>query len=460
MKDKFGVGQAFLPVPRPHIAPTLPLGRRLFFRHLASAVGGYFLLPGRPAETIARAAMAPIGAAKYCIFVLMTGAPSHIDTFDLKEGSWTPKNFNPTDYNGVRFPQGLMPKIAEQLPSIALVRSLRSWAAVHALAQTWVQLGRNPTVPSARVAPHIGSVVSLELTSHGSDQILPAFVSLNAGATPLSGYLPAEHSPFYVYPAGAGLANAQYPTGKTDFDRRHAMLLRMDSAERQNADLGSSFEKMAAFHESARRLMDNAGVQQVFTFTPEERARYGGSEFGDACLAARNLVRSKLGARFIQISIGDWDHHKNIYGSLDAGNPGSIGRSFDSGLGTLLADLKADGLLDETLVVALGEFGRTVGPLNSVGGRDHDLQMSALLAGAKIRGGRALGATDNMGASVVEPGWSRNREVRLEDLEATIYSALGIDWTTVRRDDPSGRPFEYVPMSGQDVYGPVDELWL
>lgn len=434
-------------------------GRRLFFRHLGSAVGGYFLLPGRPAETIARAAAVPVATAKSCILVLMTGAPSHVDTFDLKEGPWTPKNFNPTDFNGVRFPQGLMPKIAEQLPSIALVRSLRAWAAVHALAQTWVQLGRNPTIPSARVAPHIGSVVSLELTSQAGDRILPAFVSLNAGNTPLSGYLPAEHSPFYVYPGGGGLANAQYPGGKAAFDRRHAMLLRMESTQRPDADLGAPVEKTGVFHESAIRLMDNAGVQQVFTFTPAERERYGRSEFGDACLAARNLVRSKLGARFIQISVGDWDHHKNIYGSLDAANPGSIGRSFDSGLGALLADLKADGLLDETLVVALGEFGRTVGPLNSVGGRDHDLQMSSLLAGAKIRGGRALGATDSLGASVVEPGWSRGKAIRPEDLEATIYSALGIDWTTVRRDDPSGRPFEYVPMSRDDVYGPINELW-
>jgi uncharacterized protein (DUF1501 family) len=121
--------------------------------------------------------------------------------------------------------------------------------------------------------------------------------------------------------------------------------------------------------------------------------------------------------------------------------------------------LRDDGLLDETLIVAMGEFGRTVGAPNSNGGRDHFLQQSALFAGACVRGGVSLGATDSIGSMTTDPGWSRDRDVRPEDIEATIYSALGIDWTTVRRDDPFGRGFEYVPFAGQDLYGPVNELW-
>src|SRR5512132_1179887 len=101
------------------------MGRRLFFRHITSAVGGYFLLPGRPMETTAKAAGSPIGRAKNCIFILLTGAPSHTDTFDLKEGPWTPAYFNPTSFGDLRFPQGLLPKIADQLDSIALLRSVR-----------------------------------------------------------------------------------------------------------------------------------------------------------------------------------------------------------------------------------------------------------------------------------------------------------------------------------------------
>jgi uncharacterized protein (DUF1501 family) len=125
-----------------------------------------------------------------------------------------------------------------------------------------------------------------------------------------------------------------------------------------------------------------------------------------------------------------------------------------------MADLRNDGLLDQTLILAMGEFGRTVGPLNGQNGRDHYLQQSVLFAGGGIQGGRAIGATDDRGAATVDPGWSRDRDIKNEDIEATIYSALGIDWTTVRYDDPFKRGFEYVPSaSTQDLYGPIHELW-
>jgi uncharacterized protein (DUF1501 family) len=111
-------------------------------------------------------------------------------------------------------------------------------------------------------------------------------------------------------------------------------------------------------------------------------------------------------------------------------------------------------------VVAMGEFGRTTGPLNTQSGRDHFLQQSVLFAGAGIRGPKTIGATDDLGRITTEPGWERSRDIRAEDIEATIYSALGIDWTTVRRDDPLGRGYEYVPFAAsQDLYGPIHELW-
>ena len=143
MKDRFGFdwskiqGSPFWSRPQ--------IGRRMFFRHMASAVGGYFLLPSRPMETVARAAAPTKNTAKNCIFIMMAGAPSHTDTFDLKEGPWLPNAlFNPTSYNGVLFPQALMPKLAGQMSNIALLRSVRAWAGVHGLMQSWVQIGRNP----------------------------------------------------------------------------------------------------------------------------------------------------------------------------------------------------------------------------------------------------------------------------------------------------------------------------
>jgi uncharacterized protein (DUF1501 family) len=100
-----------------------------------------------------------------------------------------------------------------------------------------------------------------------------------------------------------------------------------------------------------------------------------------------------------------------------------------------------------------------VGPLNSQAGRDHFLQQSVLFAGAGIRGPKVIGQTDAMGSATVESGWARNRDVRPEDVEATIYSALGIDWTKTDPDTPLGRPFEYVPKVDGVEYSPVHEIW-
>jgi hypothetical protein len=434
------------------------IGRRLFLRHALSAVSGYFLLPGRPLERVARAAVAPIGRARNCIFILMAGAPSHVDTFDLKEGPWTPASFNPTSYGDLLFPQGLLPNLADQLDSMAFVRSVRSWALVHGLSQTWVQIGRNPISAMAKISPHIGSVVSMELRGSDNSATLPAFLSLNAGGSrPESGYFSTEHAPFYVNPNGAGLGNTAHGDGAARFDSRYGLLLELDGERRGVPDLGPAPAEMAVWNAQARRLMYNPEVDRVFTFPSEERSRYGDTGFGNACITARNLLRARLGTRFVQITIGGWDHHSNIYAPTAQLAP--LARQFDNGLGTLLADLRDDGLLQETLVVAMGEFGRTVGPLNGQNGRDHFGQMSVLFAGAGIRGGRALGSTDERGFATAETGWSRQRDVRPEDIEATIYSALGIDWTTIRRDDPLGRGFEYVPFADRDLYGPVHELW-
>ncbi|HUQ91065.1 MAG TPA: DUF1501 domain-containing protein [Bryobacteraceae bacterium] len=455
MKDKFGfdwngiTGTRFW--TRPHV------DRRMFFRHLASAVGGYFLLPSRPMETVAKAGVSPMNTAENCIFIHMSGAPSHVDTFDLKEGSWTPSFFNPTSYGDIRFPQGLMPKLAEQMDSIALVRSIKPWAAVHELARQWILIGRNPVSGLAKIAPHIGSVASIELGPRSADRTLPAFLALNTPGGPGAGYLHPDNGPFYVSPGGGGLGNTTHRDGQAAFERRFSLLQAMDAELRESGELGPKPNESYSFGANARKIMYNPAIDRIFTFDQTERNRYGNTGFGNACITARNLLRANMGTRFIQITIGGWDHHQNIYQVNNQLQ--SLSRQFDNGLGVLLADLKNDGLLDSTLVIAMGEFGRTVGPLNVTNGRDHHLQQSALFAGARIKGNTIIGSTTADGKETQNPGWSRDRDIRAEDIEATIYSALGIDWTTVRRDDPLGRGFEYVPFSGQDLYGPIHELW-
>lgn len=453
MKDRFGIDWSR--VRGTHFWRRPELTRRFFFRNASSALAGYFLLPSRPMETIAHGAT-PKAVAKNCIFVLLSGGPSHVDTFDLKEGSWTPAFVQPTSYGDIRWPAGLMPKLGEQMDNIALVRSVKSWAAVHQLAQTWVQIGRNPVSGLSRIAPHIGSVVSIEL-GEPKRSVLPAFLSLNVDSGPGAGYFPPEHTAFYMSPNGNGLGNSTHRDGAATFERRFNLLQDLDAEFREADPRGAAYTEMQAFNLSARRLMYNQDITRVFTWDTETRNRFGASGFGNACIAARNVLRANLGTRFIQITLGGWDHHQNIY--QPNANLQLRTRDLDNGLAALMADLKEGGLLDETLIVAMGEFGRTVGNLNNQAGRDHFLQQSVLMAGAKIRGGRAIGQTDENGRATVDPGWSQDREIRAEDIEATIYSALGIDWMKVRRDDPFGRGFEYVPQTDTVKYAPVDELW-
>jgi hypothetical protein len=456
MKDRFGFDWSNIQGTQFWRRPTL--GRRMFFRHMASAVGGYFLLPAAPRETIARAAVTPKNTAKYCIFILMSGGPSQIDTFDWKDGAWMPQGMDPTDFAGIRWPQGRMPLLGQQLDSMAMVRSIKAWALVHNLARTWVQIGRNPTLSSSRIAPHIGSVVSLEFARQAANRTLPLFVHLNATNGPGPGYLPPDHSPFYVSPGGGGMANATHRDGPARFARRIDLLDSLTAELRGNRELGAEVHETFAFQDAARRLNYNPDVDRIFTFDQAERTRYGATGFGNACIAARNMLRYQSGVRFIQINQGDWDHHENIYAATGNSHLTRM-TDFDKGLGTLLADLKGDGLLDQTLVVAMGEFGRIVGNVNAGKGRDHHVQQAALFAGGGIKGGRAIGSTNAAGSATLDPGWSRDRDIRAEDVEATIYSAMGIDYTTVRRDDPIGRGFEYVPFSDRDLYGPIDELW-
>ena len=434
------------------------LDRRVFFRHLGAAVAGSFFLPGRSLETIARADAPVKGTARYVVFVNMAGAPSHVDTFDLKEGPWTLPEMEPTSYGGIRWPRGLLPRLAEHLDSIALIRSARTHAVVHGLMQTWIQIGRNPLSGLSKIAPHIGSVVARELGDPKS--VLPPFISLNSGGGPNRGYLDPWTEPFYVSPAGRGLPNSTSPIGAAGFDRRYGLLLELDAEMRALEPIGPVVGEYEQFNLAARALMYNDDVTRVFTFSTEEQTRYGNTAFGRACLAARNLIRSGLGARFIQINVGGWDNHSGIYtGALNPSNANSLARTFDLAMGELLRDLKGDGALDRTLVVCMGEFGRTVGPLNSQNGRDHFPQHSVLLAGGGVKGGTVIGKTNETGAFTVDPGWSKKRDIRPEDIEATIYSALGIDYTKVYYDDPLGRGFALVPTNQEEEYGPVHELW-
>ncbi|HUP63446.1 MAG TPA: DUF1501 domain-containing protein [Thermoanaerobaculia bacterium] len=404
--------------------------------------------------------------ARSCIFIFTNGASSQTDLWDLKEGSWTPNDFAPASYGDVRWPQGLMPKTAGHLSKLALVRCGLAWAAVHQLGQTWAQISRNPTGATGSIAPHIGAVVSLESQVNRTPaDVLPGFIALNSGQIPSSGYLPAKYAPFGLTTNATGLTTLNHPDGTARFDRRWDLLHALDAA-RTNGSLGKPSTDMNDFYDQGRGLMRAPGINTLFTFDDADHARYGSTTFGDSLIVARNLVAANKGARFVQATLGGWDHHSDIYDRNAAQSIYAQSAQLDNALGALLDDLSTmpgvtggKTLLDETLIVILGEFGRTVGPLNNQGGRDHFLRNSYVFAGGGIKGGRVIGKTDADGDVVVDYQWSAQRDVRPEDVTCTLYSALGIDFTTTRTDDPLGRGFDYVPGAKYGDYLPIEELF-
>ena len=458
--------------PHPHAAfhQRPHATRRQFFRVLGAGVTGYFLAgPWMPSETRAMGSVETKNTAKQVIFIFLEGAPSHLDTFDLKfQDGVTPADFAPETVNGILFPTGLLPNTAQILDKLAIVRSGLSWALAHNLAQTWFQIGRNPTSALGRVAPHFGCVIGRHTDpERRPDQIFPSFIALNAQNAPGAGYFPAEFSPFKTIPSADGLANTDHADGQSRFEQRWDLLQTIDSPLRgAESPLGDAVAGMSEFYDNARDLMFNPVVEDAFGFTDEESARYGATELGNACLMAKKIVASDQGTRVIQISHRGWDHHQGIYDRNEV-NGRDVGNNLyarcgelDPALSTLINDLEADGLLDDTLVLVAGEFGRTPGQLtNDRNGRDHYLQMFYVMAGGGVKGGTVIGETDPTGAFTIEPGWSRFRDIRPEDMEATVLSALGIDWTTLLTDDPLGRGFHYVPEADKDIYGPVHELF-
>jgi hypothetical protein len=436
---------------RPHIS------RRRFFDIAGAGVTASWLASKLPAATLVKSqSVTTKNTAKNVIFVLLAGAPSHTDTFDLKIiNGTTPTNFNPTSINGVVWNTGMLPKLSALAGDITLVRSMRAWALVHSLGQAWTQIGRNPAGVLGNVSPNIGSIVAIEKAAERKPtQVFPTFVALNSNGAIGPGYLPASYAPFKVTPNNGGLRNTTNADGEPRFDGRWDLLHHLDD-ERATPDAApmADYDK---FYSEAKGLTYNPIVTNAFKFTATDSSAYGNTGFGNACLIAKQLLAADQGTRYIEITLGGWDMHTNIYANNQLP---TMTKQLDNGLSQLISDLKAHGLFDSTMIVMAGEFGRTVGKLTGAQGRDHYPQQFAFFAGGGVKGGRAIGSTDATGSATVESGWSRQRDIKPEDVEATIYSAMGINWTNVRYDDPLGRGFYYVPNSDTDLYGPINELW-
>jgi len=291
------------------------------------------------------------------------------------------------------------------------------------------------------VHPSFGSVCSYEMGEKVSID-LPHFIAINSPAMG-AGFLGMTHAPFVVQNPTAPVANLQPPKGVDPYrmQRRIQMLgLVEDEFIAQKRGIAPVDHK--AVYAKTIRMMNSKYTKalKLDDIPQKERDRYGKSSFGQGCLMARRLV--EMGVTFVEVALGGWDNHNDIFNTLSR----NLLPQLDKGMGALVEDLSRSGLLDSTLIVWMGEFGRTP-RINQNTGRDHWPQSwSVVLGGAGIKGGQVVGATDKDGVEITD------RELSVMDLVATMTKSMGIDLDT-QYTTPRGRPYKIVD-GGQ----PIKEL--
>lgn len=443
---------------------------RISRRDLLRGFGAIGALSRLPVSARAQSMFTPApgtrASAKTCIFVNLLGAPSHVDTFDYKDGN-APKNHNIVTNNGITLNATLFPNLSQLTGNLCLLRSMQSVEEAHPRGQWAVHTAHssNPAVDAE--TPHIGSVVSSELPTAGK---FPAFLALNGNAGQGSAFLGGAYGPTTTG-TSCGFADAYLqhnfygPTSEQRFDQKFALLKALDPSLAASPD--PAYSDFDAFYETARGMMYDSSTGNVFTCSTADQQRYGGNELGKALLVARQAVQAHNGARFIHVLHQNWDTHAQMYSrgyrlSGTLANIWDLSLQLDQGLSALISDLQASGDLANTLIVVMGEFGRTPGPLNGQGGRDHlKSAMCGLMVGGGVAGGRIIGSTDSLGRYTADYGWSQKRGIFIQDITATIYSALGIDWTK-SIPTPSGGVFQYCPTinSGPGYApSPVNEVF-
>lgn len=430
--------------------------RRQFLQNLGLGAAALTAMPvfsKTNTQTIARKAnVTPRGSARNLILINLDGGASHVDTFDLKLGSWTPSDFEPvTVGNGFQMAAGLFPNLVQQADKFSLLRCLNGNEAVHSRASYIVQTAQTFNPVFSREQPHIGSIIALELEQQRSaSDILPPFLAAN-GNVQGPGLLASTYAAF-PYNAENGILGLSHPDGQSLFSKRFESLNRLDGSRTALSEKGAAISDFHNFYRLGEAMMYEPSVTEAFAISDVDMTRYGQNAFGLACVNAVNVLAQNKGTRVIQLNAGGWDHHYDIYSLNEPNNIYMQTQTLDRALAAMLEDLantpgvQGQTLLDDTLVVCYGEFGRTPGALTGNAGRDHYPYVnSALIAGGGTLPGQAFGETDPEGWAILDQLWSENRYITTFDMVATIYSALGIDWSKEIRDTPSGRVYEYTP---------------
>ncbi len=388
----------------------------------------------------------PQGVAKRIVLVWLDGGPSHLETFDPKPKAATevrgPLATIATKLPGVFFSEGL-PRLAGIADQFSIIRSMTSPVGEHNLATNYALSGH---IPGGRAAAP--AFVLPASANFGALPPLPSHIALPnfnlGGGSKLQGLLPDRSLPWALdtEPGSeqfvSDLFHRETAPNLKRLDRRSQLLTH---GRESDASLGNAID-----------LLTSLKSQQVFDISRESantRRRYGNKPIGQNCLLARRLLES--GVSVVTVNNKGWDTHDNLKSRLQDGYTGAkvpvgLVPSMDAAVASLLEDLESSGLIDETLVVVMGEFGRTP-KINSLGGRDHwPRAYSVLLAGAGIRQGTVHGSSDRVGETAdTDP-------VSPADLVATLYHLVGID-PYERIDTPDGQSMVRVPEQATLVRG-------
>ncbi|MSR32410.1 MAG: DUF1501 domain-containing protein [Gemmataceae bacterium] len=417
------------------------LYRRDFLRMSALGVGATSL-SGWMSVLAANAAKSSTNQ-KSCILLWMDGGPSHKDTFDLKPESEGAGEFKPisTSAPGVQISEHF-PKLAKWMHKAAVLRSMSTGEGAHGRAKYFLHTGYKEG-QGGLTYPSLGAIASMEKGVPGFP--IPNFITIGGNRSYGSGYLGSAHQPLVVADAARGVENLKPLVGENKFDGRVSLLQEMEKAFHK--DYGS--EAGAAHQTTYQRAvtMMKSSQAKAFDISQESaavRSAYGSTKFGDGCLLARRLVET--GVRFVEVVLGGWDTHQDNFERVK-----NLSTQVDSAMSALLKDLQERGLLDSTMVIWMGDFGRTP-KINQRGpkpGRDHfPRAWSSVMAGGGIKGGQVIGKTDKNGASV------EDRPVSTIDFMATACTGLGIDFTRSIQT-PIGRPIRLVEKGAN----PLKELF-
>jgi hypothetical protein len=405
------------------------LSRRTFLRNLAFGAAGAGVFGWKEAVALHAAELRRQGMA--CILLFMRGGPSQMETFDPKPDTTNggPTKAISTAVNGIQIAEHWS-QVAKSMKDITIIRSMTNKEGEHLRASYQLHTGYVPT--GTVKYPTLGSIVAAELGAAEFD--LPHFVSVGPGArfeSLGSGFLGMHVAPFFVANPTQMPGNVELPQGVTTqrFNRRLGLLqdLEQDFAE---AGGGLRVEDHKALYGNAAQMVTSPRLT-AFDISQEKdasRDRYGRNPFGSGCLLARRLVEA--GVTFVEVASNGWDTHNDNFNRVK-----TLSESVDPAFATLVSDLKERGMLDKTLVIWMGEFGRTP-KINPRTGRDHyPRAFNVALAGGGFKGGKVIGSTSADGTTVAD------RPVSVPDLFCSFYQALKIN---PRKENMSmlGRPIK------------------